>query len=578
MAQKKDVALTLYVDPAIPAQVLGDALRLRQVLINLVNNAIKFCSGPALEGRVAIRALLIEQSAPQAVVEFRITDNGIGMNQETQARLFTAFTQADVATTRHFGGTGLGLTIANHLVELMGGEITVQSAPGSGSAFKVRLPFMPLPPDTRIVEKSFEVAGLSCVVVGADGELADDLAVYLEHANALVERAPDLASARAHTAGRRGLSVWVVDARNEPQLPQQLRIIAHAQADQDIRFVVVLSERGKRRRPRVVAPDMITVDGNALSRRTFLSSVAVAAGRASLEVDTEKRTFGKLAMIAPLRAEALRQGRLILIAEDNETNQKVIVRQLALLGYAADVAADGHEALEYWKSGDYGLLLTDLHMPKLDGYELALAIRAEEKDGKRMPIIALTANALKGEADHCRAVGMDDYRSKPSPLTELKAVLDKWLPASRPEADAASASTATAVAQQAVTAAPLDVSVLKGLVGDDPELIHEFLHDFRASAASIAVELRAACAVGQTKTAVAAAHKLKSSARAVGAFALGELCAAMEEEGQTGDSDALNVLLPRFETEMVVVEIYLAAQTVNAPNAPNAPNATMGVV
>ncbi len=567
MAEKKDVALTLYTDPAIPVEVMGDALRLRQVLINLANNAIKFSSEQPRAGRVSLRALLIEQSPRQVTVEFRVTDNGIGMDEETQARLFTAFTQADVTTTRRFGGTGLGLTIANHLVELMGGEITAQSAPGAGSTFKVRLPFVVVSAKPGAVEIS-EVAGLSCVVVGAAGGLAEDLAAYLEHANAVVERAADLASARMQTAGRSGLSVWVVDACDEPERLEQMRVVAHAQAGQDVHLVIVLIERGKRRRPRTVAPDLITIDGNALSRRHFLQAVAVAAGRASLELETENLTSSKLAAIAPSREEALRRGGLILIAEDNETNQKVIVRQLALLGYAADVAADGREALERWHSGEYAMLLTDLHMPKMDGYELTQAIRAAEKDGKRIPIIALTANALKGEAERCRAAGMDDYRSKPSPLAELKSVLDRWIAVTQSEADASSSSTlSTAATQQTATATPVDVSVLEGLVGDDPELIREFLQDFRVSASQISVELRAACAAGQTKAAVAAAHKLKSSARAVGAFALGELCAAMEEEGQAGNSDALAVLLPRFEAEMAVVERYLEGRIVNAPSS-----------
>ena len=318
----------------------------------------------------------------------------------------------------------------------------------------------------------------------------------------------------------------------------------------------------------VVAPGLITVDGNALSRRTFLTAVAVAAGRASLDVEVEKRTSGKIAMIAPSRAEALRQGRLILIAEDNETNQKVILRQLALLGYTADVAADGREALKRWRSGEYALLLTDLHMPEMDGYELTQAIRAEEKEGTRMPIIALTANALKGEAEHCRAAGMDDYRSKPSPLAELKAALDQWMPVVHCAADESALSGLTIpAAPQANGVAPVDVKVLIGLVGDDPALVHELLQDFRISAAKIAVDLRAACVASQTKAAAAAAHKLKSSALAVGAFALGELCAAIEEAGKAGDSEALSVLLHRFETEMAVVEDYLDRRIENGPSA-----------
>jgi two-component system sensor histidine kinase/response regulator len=195
-------------------------------------------------------------------------------------------------------------------------------------------------------------------------------------------------------------------------------------------------------------------------------------------------------------------------------------------------------------------------MPQMDGYELAQAIRAAEKAGQRIPIIALTANALKGEAERCRALGMDDYRSKPSPLAELKTVLNKWLPVVEPTADAA-AVPASGYTHALVAGAPVDVAVLEGLVGDDPMLVREFLRDFRKSAASIALDLRAACATGRTQIAAAAAHKLKSSARAVGAITLSELCAAMEDEGRAGDCDALSVLLPRFEAEMVAVADYL---------------------
>jgi two-component system sensor histidine kinase/response regulator len=434
MAEKKDVALTLYTDPEIPVQVEGDALRLRQVLINLANNAIKFSSGQSHPGRVSVRAVLVRQSLDRAVVEFRVSDNGIGMDLETQSRLFAAFTQADVSTTRRFGGTGLGLAIANNLVELMGGRISVESVPGEGSTFKMCLPFKVLPTVAGAVEPA-AISGISCVVVGPVGGLADDFAVYLRHANAVVERVPDLMSARAQTVGKAGLSVWIVDGGNERQSPDQIRAAAHSQVNPEVRLVVVMIERGKRRRLREVAPDLITVDGNALNCRTFLKAVAAAAGSAPLEAETKAFADSKL-VVAPSRAEAIRQGRLILIAEDNETNQKVIVRQLELLGYTADVAADGRQALEHWKSGDYALVLTDLHMPQMDGYELATAIRAEEKGGTRIPIIALTANALKGEADRCREVGMDDYRSKPTPLADLKSVLEKWLPVTKFNPDA----------------------------------------------------------------------------------------------------------------------------------------------
>ena len=211
---------------------------------------------------------------------------------------------------------------------------------------------------------------------------------------------------------------------------------------------------------------------------------------------------------------------------------------------------DGRQALECWHSGDYALLLTDLHMPEMDGYELTTAIRAEEKAARRIPIVALTANAIKGEAEHCRAVGMDEYLSKPVQLAELKVMLEKWLSAAAepsPEYNGLSRCT------------PLDVSVLKALVGDDPAVIAEFLHDFRLSAAKIAVELKAACGQGQAAQAGALAHKLKSSARSVGALALGELCADMEQAGKAGQVEALIALLSRFEAEMAAVDAYLDA-------------------
>jgi PAS domain S-box-containing protein len=558
IASKKDVILTVFTDPAIPPWVLGDALRLRQVLINLLSNAVKFCSGRVAAGRVSVRVSRVEHSPQQVSVEFRVTDNGIGMAEAAQARLFNAFTQADSSTTRRFGGTGLGLAIAHHLVTLMGGTITVQSTPGEGATFKVRLPFALQPAEPFAVEAASLVAGLHCVVVGHPDGLADDLAAYLDHAQALVERVPDGASAMRQAAARMGVSVWVVDAGDEVQSLEQMRAATGGEINPALCPVVVLIERGKRRRPREVAPDLITLDGNALSRQHFLHAVAAAAGRASLETEVVTLSTGRFAVIAPSRAEAVRRGRLILIAEDNETNQKVIVRQLALLGRTAEVAADGVEALQRWRSGEYALLLTDLHMPKMDGYALTQAIRGEEKGARRIPIIALTANALRGEADHCRAAGMDDYRSKPIALAELRAVLNQWLPVV-PAGVVVSTAAESLMPPPAAAAGmlPVDINVLTALVGDDAAIVREFLRDFRSSAAAAALELRAAWAAQQMKTVANATHKLKSAARAVGALALGELCAAMEKAGKADDNEVLAMLLPRFEAEMAVVEDYL---------------------
>jgi CheY-like chemotaxis protein len=298
--------------------------------------------------------------------------------------------------------------------------------------------------------------------------------------------------------------------------------------------------------------DLVLVDGNVLTRCRLLRSVALAAGVALEQLPQASAGKSAAACAPPSRADALRSGRLILVAEDNQTNQQVIRRQLGLLGYAVDIAEDGRQALRRWRSGNYALLLTDLHMPHMDGYQLATSIRAEQRGDRRIPIVALTANALPDEAERCRAAGMDDYLSKPLQLADLNTVLETWLPAAGSTLRAPAAAGANAGAGPAV-----DVSVLVRLIGSDPAVLREFLDCFQISAAGIALELRAACAAGRAMTAGDQAHKLKSSARTVGALALGELCAQIETAGQAGLAENLATLLPLFEQELDAVNDFL---------------------
>ncbi len=295
MAAKKKVELMLFVDPAIPATVMGDAGRLRQILINLANNAIKFSSGLDRQGKVSVRAVLAESepagSTPErATLEFCVADNGIGMDKETRARLFTAFTQADSSTTRIYGGSGLGLAISRQLANMMGGEIAVKSEPDKGSMFGVRLTFALPPEQADVCPPVAEppVAGLRCLVVeGADG-IAGDLATYLVFGKALVERAADSAAARQWLAGcPSGLCIAVIDtAAAYPALAapllDDLRGAAGDRPDLDIRFVVI--GRGSRRRCRSEGADLVVLDAEAMQRRAFLEAVAIAGGRPGARV------------------------------------------------------------------------------------------------------------------------------------------------------------------------------------------------------------------------------------------------------------------------------------------------------
>jgi PAS domain S-box-containing protein len=297
VANAKGLTVSLSITPDLPNTIYCDPTRLRQVLLNLLGNAIKFTPGDAAHAGRA--SLLLEQGTladGQPAVLLRVRDNGIGMDPEAIAKLFTPFCQADGSTARQFGGTGLGLSISQSLVALMGGQITVRSSPGAGSEFTVALPL--------------HEVNMTAVATGI--------------------KQPD----------------------------RRLKLLVHA----------------------------------------------------------------------PGMEEAAASGQLILVAEDNETNRDVLGEQLRLLGYCADMAEDGRVALEKWRSGRYALLLTDCHMPHMDGFALTKAIREGETPGTHLPIIAITANAMQGEAQRCLQAGMDDYLSKPMRLQELAPVLEKWLP------------------------------------------------------------------------------------------------------------------------------------------------------
>jgi PAS domain S-box-containing protein len=529
IAMQKQVDLSVFVAPDIPARVLSDPLRLRQILFNLIGNAIKFSAGrPDRAGRVAVR-VTVAQRAPLRLA-LTVIDNGIGIAAEHIAQLFVAFTQAEVSTTRRFGGTGLGLAVCKRLADLMGGQISVTSTLGAGSTFMLTLP-VDAPAEQPAREPPL-LAGVDCVVDETGEFDVDGICAYLEHAGARVHRA---AGARDCARIAASLASPVVAIRHAgAALPSAAPTQPLAP---NVRLLLIT--RGRRRKARIASPHMVTLDGSALRRDALLAAVAIAAGRASSDRIPEP------ARVAP--STAVLSGRCdpILVAEDDEVNQQVILMQLQLLGHKATVARNGTEALQLWRAERFALLLTDLHMPEMDGYELARAIRREEAQrapGTRLPIVALTANALRGEAERARALGMDDYLTKPLQLEQLRDALARWL-----------------VRDAAPSAAALDLAVLKNTIGDDPAQVPGFLSFFLSTARKQAGEISAAAQSSDAAKAGATAHKLKSSARAVGALALGELCAELEQCGKAGELDALRARLPAFDAELARVQAQIDA-------------------
>jgi PAS domain S-box-containing protein len=558
IAVKRGVRMAVFVDPAIPRVLAGDETRVRQVLLNLCSNAIKFSSGPGKSGEMSVRVTLLAQDEASVNIELAVADNGIGMDEATLARLFTPFSQADDSTTRCFGGTGLGLAITSQLVRLMGGDIAVRSRPESGSTFCVRLRLARVV-DALNVEPAPLAAGLHCRIVGAEQPLAHDLGAYLAHAGAAVEWVPDLSAAAAAPAPE-GLCVWLIlPGQDVPDLaglramaPEPERHDSSQDSNQDsgsdskTRFVVL--GRGVRRRLRVEAVDLVKLDADAMFRSTLIKALSVAAGRVQKASVNDAFILADATSQAPQRHEARAQGRLVLVAEDNETNRLVIVHQLGMLGYAADLAVNGREALEYWRSGDYALLLTDLHMPEMDGYELAEAIRNEERTQAgvpRKPILALTANIVADAQNHGLAAGFDAYLTKPIRLALLRQALSRWIAGPTDLAEAQPIDTRAAGSAPAV-----DLSVLLGLVGDDPQILNTVLKAFRTSVEQLTRQLRLAGTSGGPQAMVAAAHKMKSGARAIGAVPLADLCAAIEK---TGGDAAMNALLPSLRDELQTV-------------------------
>lgn len=540
-AAKKGVELSLFISPDIPERVMADALRLRQVLSNLIGNAIKFSANQSRrKGRVSIRVELAEPDPLR--LSFSISDNGIGMNRETLDKLFTPFTQAEASTTRRFGGTGLGLAISRRLVDLMQGEITVTSRPYDGTTFTISLPFDALA--EQPIRPLPELSGIACIVVESSDYSTADLVAYLEHGGASLQVAADTHSAAQIAAG---LSAPVVAI----QYVDQGSIVV----DEALRSVPnlhhLLITWGRRQRARVEADNVVSLDYPLRRRETLLHAVALAAGRTRPDIGHQVVIAEQPAGGLPTIAEARAQHRLILIAEDDTLNQRVIIQQLTLLGYAAEVADNGKDALRLWRNADYALLLTDLYMPEMDGYELAQTIRREEAGHRHIPIIALTANVLSEEANKAKSAGMDEYLTKPVQLRLLRETLEKWLPKSVPS------STPNEPSQVIRQGPPVDVKVLHEMIGDDPDTVLGLLSDYLESVRHLAQELHSCYAVGDLRQVCDITHKLKSSSRLVGALTLGDLCAKMERSGKDGDKSAIDQAMPYFDDAMAAVEAEL---------------------
>ena len=547
----------VFVDPDLPRWILIDPTRLRQILMNLLSNALKFT--PIREGqpaRVVLTVTPCEGNDGAPCVRLCVTDNGIGISEQAQTQLFQPFTQADASTARQFGGTGLGLSISHRLVQLMNGNISVRSTFGEGTEFTVELPLNDAAP-RRMQLFDPRLDGVRVLAVTHDAEVEKIISRYCRAAGAQVSVAASLASAhqQLHEAATApGSTVLLLDRMATDSDP-----VLHLPAN--VGLVLLDRTRGESRF------SQFTVSTRPLLHNDLIQGLAMANGRMIPPEfgSADERRRPPPTPEAPNIEEARLRGQLILLAEDNETNREVMQAQLKLLGFASEVAEDGLSALALWRTGQFAMLLTDCHMPRMDGFELTHSIRQEEPKGSRLPIVAITANARQGEAERCRARGMDDYLSKPLRLNELGPMLTKWMPLATPLLQQPQPQVAPLRQVTPPVELPLwDAMTLTELVGDNPTLHRRLLEKFLSHAQVQVTDICAAATAGECKTLAGVAHTLKSAARSVGALQLGELCQGLETTGLAGDASSCNAMamgLPQALAEVqALIRTHLAAQ------------------
>lgn len=528
LAIKSDIELTYWIAPDIDILVSVDPVRLRQILVNLLSNAIKFCSKLPRRGEVSLNVTLQQRQGTQGIVLFSVKDNGIGIDPDIVDSLFNPFTQADPSTSRKYGGTGLGLAITQQLVKLMGGSIKAMSQPGVGTLFKVTLPLL-------LVEKkpvaSADLLGKSIAILGApDSNVLNGLGCYLEASGALVNWPRYGEDMQQVMLNHPTINLWIIDL---PKYAEQIdSTLSTIKAMRKSRVRFLLLGRGKRRKPRRVSTHTVHIDVDVLQRQQFIDAVKAAL------FDEE------LTELSVMLAEQKRytdNNLSILVLEDNTTNQKVIKQQLERLGYKVDVVASGRLGLQYLQTNHYNLILSDLHMPDMDGYEFVKAFRANEhnKQAAKTPVIALTANIVQEELDRCKQAGMDDYLVKPLPMSVLKDKLEQWLTVQtfcKTSSNPPALSAATERNAQH-SSALFNLSSLTEMVGEDAIL--DVINDYVLSLKTGLAKINLAVTQQDFFTIASESHKLKSSSRMVGAIMLGEtldLIEAMLKHATTTDT------------------------------------------
>ena len=580
-AHAKDLELLCRIDERLPKSLRGDPFRLRQVLTNLIGNALKFTDS----GEVVVDVEMADgTTASPPTLRISVTDSGIGINAETRSRLFTPFVQADGSTTRRFGGTGLGLAISRHLIELMGGQIGVDSRVGHGSVFWFTLPLTTAVAAPPAAQPSL-LDGRRALVVDDNATNRDILQHHVQaagmQAHTVSSGAQALARLRQAAAAGQAYDIALIDMKMPGMDGLQLAAaVRDDPALAGLRLVMVTSLHSREELSRAREAGVSAYLSKPVRRQELYRAMSQSLGSAARTDDALHTTGAALLLHCK-----------VLMAEDNGVNQVVARNMLRSLGCRYDIVPNGQDALEAVQRGGYDLVLMDCQMPVMDGYAASRAIRAWEvaqgaADGStpRIPIVALTANALVGDAETCLAAGMDDHLAKPYSRLQLGKVMARWLPAHLVERHADTELPPTepaALAPAAVAAAPanggrlalvLDQKSLANIraLDEDGEssVLDEVIGMYLDEAPQQLAALHSALAAADGPAMGRIAHALKSASFNVGATALGELCRELERvckaqgkpEGKADALDGASALVAAIDQHFQVTRPLLVAE------------------
>jgi two-component system sensor histidine kinase/response regulator len=567
-AQDKGLELACLVSPDLAIDLKGDPGRIRQIIINLIGNAVKFTH----QGEIVVRAEPVSETATHAAIYFSIQDTGIGIPIDRQQSVFERFTQADGSTTRRYGGSGLGLTICKQLVEAMGGEIGLQSSPGMGSTFWFQVTFEKQPAEKRgtapLTLQPVNLSGMHILGVDDNATNRTILTKTLEGFGCRVDTV---------ASGSKSIEVLRNALRNgdpyqvvllDMQMPgmdgeQIVRALKADPALKDIRIIVMTSigQRGD-------ASHLEALGCSGYLLKPVRQHMLYQALEAVMGREEEKEP----AIITRhlLAEQKQHSNQRVLVAEDNPINQKLAAILLNKAGYSVDAVENGLQVVEKAKEGKYHAILMDVQMPEMDGFEATRRIREWEGDTHpRVPIIAMTAHAMKGDRGRCLAAGMDDYVPKPLEIRILLDVLDRWLEPSetedtQPDRIEESTYSPTQFIMAPVEPSlplsdelPMDVERALERFGNDRPFLYEMSRDYIAGFPERIKDLRTALEAHNANDFSRHAHNLKGVSANFSAAPVTNICAEMEALGRQDDLGSAPKLLARLEVEQDRLSKYL---------------------